>query len=75
MARDIEPSDSRLQPADDVAFQQQKVIDPYAVGRAVQTAIQDSTDATNGDVAAFFRSLREQGYVVRLIDGQEDANA
>lgn len=42
----------------------QKMDDPYAIGRAVQKAIQDSTDATSGDVGRFLRSLREQGYYV-----------
>ena len=60
-----------IQSAEYVAMSQQKMDDPYAVGRAVQKAIQDSTDATDGDVARFFRSLLEQGYRVTRIDGSQ----
>lgn len=39
----------------------------HDVTKAVQKAIQDSTDATNGDVAAFLRLLLEQGFYVAEI--------
>lgn len=35
--------------------------------KAVQKAIQDSTDATNGDVAAFLRSLLDQGFYLARV--------
>ena len=44
----------------------------HDVTKAVQKAIQDSTNATDGDVAAFLRSLLEQGFYVRHIDGRDD---
>ena len=42
-----------------------------ALFRAIQVAIQTSTDATDGNISTFSKTLREQGYEVRLVDGTE----
>lgn len=43
----------------------------FDVTKAALKAIEDSTNATQIDVAAFLRSLLEQGYYLRHIDGSQ----